>query len=606
MKKKHSFRFWTPRSLVFRLSALFLCVLVPLDGLGFLLFRSGYNTISRQIRNESRSSLQYISQSVESSVETMLWDLYELESNTELRRLAGSGGTLERYKFYQSVESVRDYVDILAKNNPWVEYITVYLPSSSIYISSQQVLKNGYTAWQYGEYQADEFETLIAQAREHGANDMLYDGSGFSLVFLYPSRCYYQERTPSYVAQLRVNAAAIRTFLASRKSFERQLTAFIDHETAALVLDEESEASEPLVRACWENLREGETSSSFEMDGERYIVTACYSDALNATFLQLVPSEVALRPLRFYKLGLAAYIVVSMALFLLCAALSLRMVRQPIVRLTNAYRRIEAGDYAAVAGNEEIEEFACLASGFNSMAARLNDTVNRLYKQEIYAQRMELSQLQMQINPHFLFNSYFMMDRLLQQGDYETASELSNHLGEFFMYINRDGRRYVELSAEWEHMHSYAMVQLLRYNRRLRLEIEPVPDAFRAYIVPRLILQPIMENSIEHGLAHTRQNGLSSLRFEWDERFLRIVVEDNGGDVTDELIETLSGRIRRYDAPGQETTALINIHRRLQLFYGGEYGLSFSRSALGGLKTEILLPAEGKEEPLADPERADC
>ena len=164
----------------------------------------------------------------------------------------------------------------------------------------------------------------------------------------------------------------------------------------------------------------------------------------------------------------------------------------------------------------------------------------------------------------------------------------------------------MELSAEWEHMHSYAMVQLLRYNRRLRLEIEPVPDAFRAYIVPRLILQPIMENSIEHGLAHTRQNGLSSLRFEWDERLLRIVVEDNGGDVTDELIETLSGRIRRYDAPGQETTALINIHRRLQLFYGGEYGLRFSRSALGGLKTEILLPAEGKEEPLADPERADC
>ena len=93
MKKKHSFHFWTPRSLVFRLSALFLCVLVPLDGLGFLLFRSGYNTISRQIRNESRSSLQYISQSVESSVETMLWDLYELESNME-RRI---GPRLRRY-----------------------------------------------------------------------------------------------------------------------------------------------------------------------------------------------------------------------------------------------------------------------------------------------------------------------------------------------------------------------------------------------------------------------------------------------------------------------------------------------------------------------------
>ena len=232
MKKKHSFHFWTPRSLVFRLSALFLCVLVPLDGLGFLLFRSGYNTISRQIRNESRSSLQYISQSVESSVETLLWDLYELESNMELRRLASSGGMLERYKFYQSVESVRDYVDILAKNNPWVEYITVYLPASSIYISSQQVQKNGYTAWQYGEYEADELETLIAQARAHGANDMLYDDSGLSVVLLYPSRCYYQDRTPSYVAQLRVNVAAIRSFLASRKSFERQLTAFVDHETA--------------------------------------------------------------------------------------------------------------------------------------------------------------------------------------------------------------------------------------------------------------------------------------------------------------------------------------------------------------------------------------
>lgn len=611
MKKKISFRFWTPRSLVFRLSALFLGALIPLEGLGFLLFRNGYNTINRQIRSESRSALQYISESVEAYVETMVWDLYELESNMELRRLASSGGMLERYKFYQSVESVRDYVDILAKNNPWVEYITVYLPANSVFISSQHVQKTTYVVGQYGEYEESAFESLIAQARAHGANGMIYDDTGISLVLLYPSGCYYQDRTPSYVAQLRVNVSAIRSFLGSRQSFERQLTAFIDHETATLVLDDGSEMNAPLVQACWETLRERmpqerEVSGTFEADGEQYIVTACYSDALNATLLQLVPSDVALRPLRFYKLGLAAYIVASLALFLLCAALNLRMVRKPIVKLMDAYSRIEAGDYAPMAEDEKIEEFACLANGFNSMAARLNDTVNRLYKQEIYAQRMELSQLQMQINPHFLFNSYFMMDRLLQQGDYETAAELSNHLGEFFMYINRDARRYVELSCEWEHMHSYAMVQLLRYNRRLRLEIEPVPDAFRAYIVPRLILQPIVENSIEHGLAHTRQDGLSALRFEQDEQLLRIVVEDNGGDVTDELIETLSGRVQRRDAPGQETTALINIHRRVQLFYGEQYGLRFSRSPLGGLKTEILLPAEGKEEPLADSERADC
>ncbi|WP_397376339.1 sensor histidine kinase [Paenibacillus vietnamensis] len=201
--------------------------------------------------------------------------------------------------------------------------------------------------------------------------------------------------------------------------------------------------------------------------------------------------------------------------------------------------------------------------------------------------KAELKQLQFQMNPHFLYNSFFILNSLVKTGDVERIERFTNMLGEYFRFITRDGEDHVWLSEEISHCRRYAEIQNLRFSRRIRLEFDDLPKGMEQISVPRLIVQPIIENAYEHSFDKMTEDGLLRVSFEMDRNEAQIIVEDNGR-ISDSEIEALKNRLDQT-AEFDKMTGMINIHRRILLTFGDGVGLFVTRSGINGLKAVIRI-----------------
>jgi two-component system sensor histidine kinase YesM len=163
------------------------------------------------------------------------------------------------------------------------------------------------------------------------------------------------------------------------------------------------------------------------------------------------------------------------------------------------------------------------------------------------------------------------------------------YLGEYFQYITRDAVEEVPLSVEIKHAMNFVAIQSIRFKNRIQTSIEEAPAIAEQLTVPRLILQPIIENAYKHGLENRTDDGQLRIRYRQTDDFFEAVVEDNGNSLSDAAMASLEKKL--HDAgPGEETTGIINVHRRLVIRYGEESGLFISRGELGGLKVAVRIP----------------
>ncbi len=180
---------------------------------------------------------------------------------------------------------------------------------------------------------------------------------------------------------------------------------------------------------------------------------------------------------------------------------------------------------------------------------------------------------------------------------------MARHLGEYFRFITRSRSDEVTLEEELKHTLAYIQIQMYRFDQRVETYCEELPEACKSISVPRLILQPIVENAYEHGLRETVSGGLVRMAFQQLDQDLIIIFEDNGSEMTDEKIAELHDLLHANADEAIETTGILNVHRRLQLKYGSSYGLSVSRAQIGGLRIEMRIGLEQDSESMSPGQR---
>ena len=339
--------------------------------------------------------------------------------------------------------------------------------------------------------------------------------------------------------------------------------------------------------------------TSFEYaaeDGTQYLA----SSAVNTSFAKPL-TLVKLQPYgkAFSVLNLQGRFFVALAILLVLAnaayaAYVWHVIHKPLNKLSEAFAQTEQGDFSIRIHHTREDDFADMYHRFNKMNRRLGELIEQVYMQTIRTQRAELKQLQSQINPHFLYNNLFMLRSLAQLGDTATIELLSTDLGEYFQYVTRLGKQEVPLEAEVSHARNYAAIQDMRFSSRIKLVFPALPEELAQVVVPRLILQPLLENAYQHGLRDTSANGLLQIGYQCEDGDVLITVEDNGPVLTEEILSGLRDSLNNPDI--EETTGLINIHRRLKLRFGEKYGLTFSRGDAGGLRVTMRIPmTEGGE-----------
>ena len=329
--------------------------------------------------------------------------------------------------------------------------------------------------------------------------------------------------------------------------------------------------------------------SRLNIRGTVYEAFVCYSKRLQAGIIQLIPS-------RYYNqiprlIGLLILLLCMATVFVLISLLRVhsRTVGRPVSGLQSAFREAGNGNFSARLPEQEVLEFDQLAKGFNAMAEHINRLIDTNYRQTIRLQSAELKRLQAQINPHFLYNSFYFLRHLISSGEHEAAEELCRYLGLYFQYITRGDRNTLTLNDEISHAVNYLTIQLMRFGDTVEAEIQPLPESVKELVVPRLIVEPVVENCFKHGLNTTEDMGRIRLRYEENAQTVSVIIENNGNDLTEEGLFRLH---QSLESPADESTSftgLINTHHRLKLFYGEPAGVEVSRSPLGGLMVRLRL-----------------
>ena len=331
------------------------------------------------------------------------------------------------------------------------------------------------------------------------------------------------------------------------------------------------------------------------VSGKSYIMAFEKVRGLGVALMTYIPEDIVLQPLHGYEVWFRILMATAVVIIIFFAYWAYLFLQRPLQRLIRAFRKISVGQFDFQLLTRDKNEIHYLYEQFNQMVNTIQSLIRDVYEQNIRWQRAELRQLQAQMNPHFLYNTYYRLHRLAQDEDTDSIKQYSKLLGDYLKYIARNAHDDATLGTETDHAKTYVDIQKMRFRDKIKLEWDPLQNRVKELKVPRLMLQPIVENAFNYGLEDMDEQGILKFTATVFEDRLSLFIEDNGRELTDMKLNTLRQRLLS-DEDNIETTGLLNVHRRLQLKFGKSFGINLSRSDLGGLKVEIVIPCEEKEE----------
>ena len=402
--------------------------------------------------------------------------------------------------------------------------------------------------------------------------------------------------SPAFAVNFILSENALKSYLESNSSYSDEFYLFeIENgfSLSNLPSDLRKEASNFLKQNAHTS---APSYQKVELHGKSYTAFLSRMESSSGIYVRLI-SDTSLLPSIRYSYGL----LFLFFFLIICASILFfigiyRMVHKPLSKLTDAFDEVEHGNFQVQIIQTGNDDFAYLYHAFNNMALKLSRLIERDYNQKLLLQKAEMKQLQAQINPHFLYNSFFMLQRMIRF-EPEEASMVANALASCFRYITKNSMDHVTLAEEYAHMKNYVYIQGLRFAGRIQIELEELPDCFSSLSVPKLILQPILENAFQYGLKNKICDGLIRVRFLSKEHALFMIIEDNGEELSDELLTTLQKKLQdsAHSSAGVEMSGILNIQRRLHIFSNDRDTLEISRSLLGGLCATITLHMESDD-----------
>lgn len=321
-----------------------------------------------------------------------------------------------------------------------------------------------------------------------------------------------------------------------------------------------------------------------KLSGRRFLINIKKIDTLNWYLVDYVPLDKILQPISRNRNLFYFSILLLLILGVVATYFLYRNVQQPISILVNGHHHLKNGDYTSRISAKANNEFQFLFQSFNELASEIQHLIDKVYTEQIRSRDANLKQLQSQINPHFLYNSFALVRSLARLGKNKSVADLAMHLSKYYRYTTRLEKTSSTLQEELNLIKSYLEIQIMHI-KKLNYTIN-VPDDMLELEIPRLLLQPLVENAVVHGIQKSKKGGLVQIIGNQNEEYNTLIVEDNGIGMTDGQLEKLRKTIAT--TPTNETgCALWNIQQRLTLQYGKTSSLSFMQLKDGGLRVII-------------------
>ncbi|MDO5573573.1 MAG: sensor histidine kinase [bacterium] len=277
---------------------------------------------------------------------------------------------------------------------------------------------------------------------------------------------------------------------------------------------------------------------------------------------------------------------------IMLAFFSSRMITQPIKRLQMTMEGAQSGNLVPIEMRASESEIVSLNHSFNRMTTQINQLMKKNIEEQQEKRKSEMKALQAQIKPHFLYNTLDSIIWMIEVGENEKSVEMTAALARFFRQSIGNADEIVSIARELEYTKTYLEIQKMRYQEKMDFVIDVDKEILQEEIV-KLVLQPLVENALYHGIKYKEQKGLIRLTGGYDrstkQEGIEIRVADNGAGMS---AETLA-HIFEQKEKNESGIGISNIQDRLQLYYGNGYGLSYESTEGEGTTVTIRIPKGG-------------
>lgn len=300
---------------------------------------------------------------------------------------------------------------------------------------------------------------------------------------------------------------------------------------------------------------------------------------------------------RFMSNFVLLYLIFLAFAFLLAAALA-HSIAKRISSVSNGMKSVRSGKLQPISIEHGSDEIGSLVDTYNYMVEKIDELLAAQAASANQLRTSEFNALQAQINPHFLYNTLDMINWLSQSGQSSEVTEAVQNLSKFYKLTLSKKDTLSSIEDELKHVSLYVRLQNMRYNDKIDFLID-VPDEIMEYEIPKLTFQPIVENSIQHGILEKESKEGTIVLTAWTENLdIIFLISDNGVGMTSEILKnilskdaqntTSSGEKRK----GGSNIGVYNTHQRLSLLYGSSYGLSYESTPGTGTDVTIRIPAK--------------
>jgi two-component system, sensor histidine kinase YesM len=275
----------------------------------------------------------------------------------------------------------------------------------------------------------------------------------------------------------------------------------------------------------------------------------------------------------------------TMLLAIVVAFFFTSAIAKPILDLRSLMKRVEGGDLSVRFSGSHGDEIGELGLGFNEMIERIQSLIDQVYVEQRSKREAELRILQEQIKPHFLYNTLDTIQWMAQENRVDDVVHMVGALTSLFRIGLNKGREFISLSDELEHVESYLCIQKMRYEEKFDYSIT-CESILRSRQVLRLMLQPLVENAIYHGIKERRGHGTLSVEARASGGDLILVVRDDGVGMSEAKLASLNASLED-GGPAEGGYGIRNVHERIRLTFGKPYGLSYT--SVSGEGTEVTI-----------------
>lgn len=283
-----------------------------------------------------------------------------------------------------------------------------------------------------------------------------------------------------------------------------------------------------------------------------------------------------------------AFACICMLLLILSYYIPLSITR-PIRKLSEVTDQVAKGDLSVRFDARSGVEVNRLSDSLNTMIDKINELLAQVTKEQVRLRKAEFELLQMQINPHFLYNTLDTIIWLAEAGKQKEVVDMVGSLSEFFRTSLNQGKDIIPIREELQHVKSYLKIQQVRYQDILEYEIHMLEE-LEKYLIPKITIQPIVENALYHGIKNKRGLGHILINGRKEKDHFVIQIEDNGIGISEERLAQVRDKIQYRSPAGNDIYGLYNVNERIHLNFGEKFGIFIESDYGEGTVVSILLP----------------